>query len=748
MHLHSVRIRNFRRLKDVYLTLEDDISILVGANNSGKTSVAHALHAFAACSKDAFTIHDFNAECWEQLDALPNPGPPPTPPCPTISIDLWLEVAEADLARVVALLPSLRWTGTLVGLRIEFGPKDLNDTLSRYGELHTAAATNSRTVDGRLQYHPWPKSMRDFLRERLTAEFELRYFVLDRARCDADFNPQPDYSPLPLLPDAEGRGGAHIVQSLLCVDCLNAQRHLSDGDSSARAEDLSKCLSRYYKRLKQREPHFEALGALADSEAHLNAHLEQVFASTLARLGSVGYPGLDNPQLLIRSALNPATLLSAPDGARVHYVLGPTNGDAEPKTLPDRYNGLGFKNLIYIVVELLDRHAKWLETDENRPPLHLVFIEEPEAHMHAQLQQAFIRKVLELLTIPGDDTAHYRSQVVVTTHSPHILYERGFTPVRYFRRQAEHGTSVLNLSAFYSQTTEPDRDFLEKYMKLTHCDLFFADAAILVEGNVERLLMPLLIEKHAPSLQSAYITILEIGGAFGHRFKSLIDFLGLTTLIVTDIDSVLPRAEPGDTGTPDDDDDASTGKACMTNAPGAITSNQTLVQWLPRRTTITDLLTATAAECTQPRGGNRSAHVRVVYQTATVVTWRGRAATLAGRTMEEAFAFENLAWCQDAARSDLSLRISRNESLSLEELTPRIHKRVRSSSFNKTDFALGLLSEDQNAWTTPAYIVAGLEWLQNLVAPSQPQTATQSDTAAVTPETTPASVTPAEPVTT
>lgn len=748
MHLHSVRIRNFRRLKDVYLTLEDDISILVGANNSGKTSVAHALHAFAACSKDAFTVHDFNAECWDQLDALANAGPPPPPACPTISIDLWLEVAEADLARVVTLLPSLRWTGTLVGLRIEFGPKDLNETLSRYRELHAAAAANARTVEGRLQYHPWPKSMREYLRERLTAEFELRYFVLDRARCDADLNPQPNYSPLPLLPDAEGRGGAHVVKSLLCVDCLNAQRHLSDGDSSGRAEDLSKCLSRYYKRLKQREPHFEALGALADSEAHLNAHLEQVFASTLTKLGSVGYPGLDNPQLLIRSALNPATLLGAPDGARVHYVLGQTNGNAEPKTLPDRYNGLGFKNLIYIVVELLDLHTKWLETEEDRPPLHLVFIEEPEAHMHAQLQQAFIRKVLELLSIPGDDTAHYRSQVVVTTHSPHVLYERGFTPVRYFRRQPEQGTSVLNLSAFYSLTTEPDRDFLEKYMKLTHCDLFFADAAILVEGNVERLLMPLMIEKHAPRLQSSYITILEIGGAFGHRFKSLIDFLGLTTLIVTDIDSVLPRAEPADAGTPDDDEDASTGKACMTNVNGAITSNQTLVQWLPQRRAIADLLSATADECTQPRVGNSASHVRVVYQTATAVTWRGSTVMLAGRTMEEAFAFENLAWCQDPVHSALSLRIARNDSLSLDELTRRIHTRVRSSSFNKTDFALGLLSEDQNAWTTPAYIIAGLEWLQNAVSSPPPQPATQPETALVTPPATPPAVAAAEPVTT
>ena len=81
-------------------------------------------------------------------------------------------------------------------------------------------------------------------------------------------------------------------------------------------------------------------------------------------------------------------------------------------------------------------------------------------------------------------------------------------------------------------------------MKLTHCDLFFADAAILVEGNVERLLLPLMIQKAAIDLNTCYISFIEVGGAFAHIFKPLINFLGLTTLIITDIDSVYPPPTP------------------------------------------------------------------------------------------------------------------------------------------------------------------------------------------------------------
>ena len=80
---------------------------------------------------------------------------------------------------------------------------------------------------------------------------------------------------------------------------------------------------------------------------------------------------------------------------------------------------------------------------------------------------------------------------------------------------------MLSLSDFYEQETQY-RDFLQRYMKLTHSELFFADAAILVEGAVERLLLPAMIEKCAKDLMSCSLTILEVGGAFAHCFKNLI----------------------------------------------------------------------------------------------------------------------------------------------------------------------------------------------------------------------------------
>jgi predicted ATP-dependent endonuclease of OLD family len=747
MHLKKLALRNFRRLRDVVIDLASDISIFVGANNSGKTSVGHALQLFTERAK--FSVHDFSVDQWEQFIAYGDGDAHAA--LPTIEADIWLEISADDIHRVVDLLPSLAWEGSLVGMRLVFAPVDAEATRARYSEARQRALEAVSGNDGHA-FDPSPRNLKDYLHDRLNDEYELRHFVLDPTRFDATMIAQRDYSPMPLT--GRDRSGRDILNGLLRIDFLHAQRHLADAPGSARAETLSRVLSRFYERnLEQRGEDLTALRALAESEAALNVHLERVFEPTLQRLARLGYPGLSNPRLVIRSALDPASIMSSPHGARVHYALGPNDGAPEPPTLPDSYNGLGFKNLIFMVVELLDLHSQWLAIEDDRPPVHLIFIEEPEAHLHAQLQQAFIRKVTSILSLNAEDRRHYTSQVIVTTHSTHILYERGFQPIRYFRRcRAEHASTsaVLNMSSFYDATAPHDRTFLERYLRLTHCDLFFADGAVLVEGNVERLLLPQMIANAAPRLQSTYLTVLEIGGAFGYRFKPLIEFLGLTTLIITDLDSVFgPPArtagaaqngpdteappqtsdegpEPAEEDYGEDDDvdvdaDAGAGgkpgRACVANHPGAITSNQTLLQWLPKCDTVAMLWEATDDQKTQGRSENSEAIVRVAYQCRTDVTWAGETKALAGRTLEEAFALENLAWCQDITHNALKLRIARSDNKDLTELARRIHRRVQAKSFSKTDFALALLAEDPTQWSVPAYIAEGLRWLEGELAP-------------------------------
>lgn len=733
MNLKSITVRNFRRLKNTNIDLDSQTSIFVGSNNSGKTSATHILHFFLdnSGSKPKFSIHDFNSDCWKEIDEIgANTDPLAEIKFPSISVDLWFSVEATDLHRIIDLLPNLEWKDNPVGVRIEYSAKNSTSLLDNFKEANLKAAKNRK--DG---FEPWPKSLTDYLTKTLNSEYDVFYYVLDRDQFDEKLNSLPGYTPLQLGNNTD-RPGSKIIKSLIRIDLLNAQRYLADTNSTGRSEDLSKRMNRFYQRnLEQKDDDFEAMRALANSEEALTKHLSDVFDSTLKNLNQLGYPGFSDPKLEIKAAFDRENVIGQ---TRLHYTLG---DGSDLMSLPDKYNGLGFKNLIYMVIEILDFNARWEDEKENRPPLHLIIIEEPEAHLHAQLQQVFIKKIWEISQ--GSSPDIFKSQMIVTTHSPHIIYESGFKPIRYFQRSAESGsqtTEVLNLSTFY-ESAEKTRDFLQQYMKLTHCDLFFADAAILVEGNVERLLLPLMIKKSSEELNSSYLSIIEVGGAFAYIFKELIDFLGLTTLIITDLDSVNSKKETadnllcltseitiGDEDVEEEDDDIDEliisdspvpGKACEVDTEAAVTANQTLIKWMPKLKDITSILDAPSETKIQKKTKECKALVCIVHQTRQLITWEGETAELAGRTFEESFALENLNWTQDLEQKSLKLRVvTKTDRRNLLDISKRLFTRVSGNNFNKTDFALGLMMKDTNEWNVPNYIDQGLKWLKEQLVPS------------------------------
>ncbi len=770
MKLQAYRLQNYRRLRDVVIELDDEISIFVGANNSGKTSAVQGLYSMLRGEAKKFELFDFSAALWAEIDAIGRSAPgdeTAAKKLPSILLDLWFRVGEDDLATAMPLLPSTEWDGKCVGIRVAFEPRDAHELVRKFHELHEKANNAAMMLAAKLKkggepaakvgadtvevvadasgYTPWPESLTKYLTKELSKEYTFRYYVLDERAFDGYQTKDTDYEPQPL---GKEPGGAAILKSLVRVDFLRAQRHLDDPDtgSSDRAESLSRRLSRFYHRnLEKRGDDHAALKALDTSEKELNFHLEEVFSDTLKRLTKLGYPGVNNPEIVIRAALDPTTVLG--QDAKVHYVIP----GAATAQLPDSYNGLGFKNLVYMVVELLDLHEQWKAEDDKREPLHLVFIEEPEAHLHAQIQQVFIRNVLRLLEDANDQATLFHTQLVITTHSPHILYERGFSPIRYFRRvsdQLDHHTDVRNLSLFKTGAADaPAREFLQRYLKLTHCDLFFSDAVILVEGNVERLLLPAMIELAAKRLRSSALTILEVGGAFAHRFQELIAFVGLTTLVITDIDSVKVKsdaekaaaqeADAGAAGASDDDDDdlkpfeieendeaepggkkksKKRGSTCHAHTEGAVTSNQTLISWIPKKRSVAELWEVTAEQKSLPLAEGSSAEVRVAYQTRVSVTVGAVTSLLCGRTLEEAFGLENADWCQAEANRGVGLKLKCAPS-SPEELAKKLHDRVVGKNFDKTRFALEVLASGPlNGWKVPAYIAEGLAWLEAKVA--------------------------------
>lgn len=232
--------------------------------------------------------------------------------------------------------------------------------------------------------------------------------------------------------------------------------------------------------------------------------------------------------------------------------------------------------------------------------------------------------------------------------------------------------------------------------------MFFADAAVLVEGTVERLLMPKMIRKETPKLESAYLTILELGGAYAHIFAALLDFINLPTLVITDLDSVAINEEKLS-------DKNKKPEKCRADKENAITSNASIKSLLSadcdEKRKISSLIKLTS----QDKMCSSSPYRYVTFQQAVPVPDYGEEKAMIPRTFEEAFIYENISKIRE---NKINAFVALEKNSDFEADYQNVYQTVKAKNYKKVEFALMQIDTDES-WITPAYIVEGLEWLCN-----------------------------------
>lgn len=764
MKIKFVEIANFRKLKSVRIDLADKTTLFVGANNSGKTSAMTALRRFLIDRND-FTLNDLTLSnintlnnigaAWLDEDCTPDD-------LETLntqflaqlpSMDIWLQVEDTEIHYVSHLLPTLDWIGGQIGVRYRLEPKKTLDLrtefIGAYKKAKETIAAAKKVMDANPNINEdvkdfaiWPENLADFLSRKMKTLFCLRSYTLNPSAIEAPKNGMAAIQPL--LHNSEPFE-SNPLNGLIRIDVIDAQRGFSDSKAANNSNDdegsaesqnsngrkLSEQLRTYFK--KHLDPSdmptpedIDALIAIKNAQKEFDGKLEVSFKEAIEEVENLGYPGVSDPSIHIKTKIRPVDGLNHSSAVQYSVVQNSKNDGSKPLMLPEDSNGLGYQNLISIIFRLMSFRDAWMRVRKaNKPateinsdgavfePIHLVLVEEPEAHLHIQVQQVFINKAYEVLRKHKDlgDKTELSTQLIVSTHSSHVAHELEFSCMRYFRRRpATEGATdvptslVVNLTEVFDGET-PTKRFVKRYLKITHCDLFFADAAIFVEGPAERILLPHFIKNEFSDLSKCYLTILEIGGSHAHRFSNLVEQLGINTLVITDLDAAKLSGKNN----------------LVSDIPvrnqNMVSQNSTLRTWIPRIKNIDPLIDLPEKDKTIEI--DEFSSIKVSYQTPIKISHKDEMAQEAiPNTFEDALIYQNFDIFKSLSGKGLVSKVKKNisESDNIAELSTKLHEAI--SKGDKAAFALDLLylADLKTNVAAPKYIADGLVWLSEQMA--------------------------------
>lgn len=727
MKIEQILIKNYRLLKDFKLDLEDSLSLILGKNNTGKTSILSCLDKFINNSDNRkIQAEDFNNIYKNEIKKI---------------IDSTLIIEEEEFNKQIF--------GITVRLVISYDEKD---SLANVSDLMRDLEPNNNKIilgyDYSLHYDKYLEFRKEFTDFKFIEESKKNrkdYKVKDfehffKKNIGKYFKMRwksllYDYANNLIIEenfiDLEKNNTKSNLKNIINFKYISAKRDVTNKENEKTLSGQTSMIYETSEKNDEDEIKIEEFKeAIEKTDDELTTVYEGLFSDIIDKISQFGGMKKDESKIKIISTLQRKELLKG--NTTVIY-------NHEASVFPEHYNGLGYMNLLSMIfeIEILINEFK-RSKDENPADINLLFIEEPEAHTHPQMQYVFIKNITNLLSKgieikqKGKKSIYQLFQYVISTHSSHIVSNcDNFDVIKYLRKESVSDVKSKNLKDLEKEYKLEDIEgkkhykFLKQYLTLNRAELFFADKAIFIEGDTERILLPAMmkkidleesLEENELPIQSQNISIVEVG-AYSSVFENFIDFIGIKSIVITDIDSYYEEQAKNKNGELKFKDDLVTPimevvKCSGNNSKANKTSNTSLHYFFSKTENDLDFFKKLNFESKKISKNehrnwqlNKSGNLLMIYQTEE----EGYHA----RSFEDSFFHVNYKFICDNIKNWNNLR---DKWLKEFKDNKKVFELAEKGVIKKPSLAMEILLNSENSnyscWKIPNYIKEGLLWLR------------------------------------